>query len=36
VLKFSAWELERLANEAPIPVELVEKLQLQLSVEVRG
>jgi ERCC4-related helicase len=32
VLKFSAWELERLANEVPIPVELVEKLQLQLAV----
>lgn len=32
VLKYSAWELERLANEVPIPVALVEKLQLQLSV----
>jgi ERCC4-related helicase len=32
MLKFSAWELERLANEVPIPLELVEKLQLQLSV----
>lgn len=32
VLKFSAWELERLANKVPIPVALVEKLQLQLSV----
>lgn len=32
VLKFSAWELECLANEVPIPVALVEKLQLQLAV----
>ncbi len=31
VLKYSAWELERLANEVPIPEALVEKLQLQLS-----
>lgn len=32
VLKYSAWELERLASEVPIPLALVEKLQLKLAV----
>jgi hypothetical protein len=31
VLKSSAWELERLANELPVPMALVEQLRLQLS-----
>lgn len=31
VLKSSAWELERLANELPVPTALVEQLRLQLS-----
>jgi superfamily II DNA or RNA helicase len=32
VLKYSPWELERMSNEEPIPVSLVERLQLQLSI----